>query len=191
MQVPDNRNKEVGKPETSILPFHTHCKYVCQWHTHPSWGQEWMPPPPAMDIYDPSTIHALITTAGDQDQQEDRCQHCLLSECVTVCVWTEGWCRVGHIVTMALFLVTTQRNNSSFPPHHHHQSTSGCVSTAPTPKQIIPQSTFFKWNVLILLALCRVDSEVCASDNKQLQWNWCRMSKYHFSTTLEINGPIL
>ena len=102
-----------------------------------------------MDIYDPSTIHALITTAGDQDQQEDRCQHCLLSECVTVCVWTEGWCRVGHIVTMALFLVTTQRNNSSFPPHHHHhhhhrQSTSGCVSTAPTPKQIIPQSTFFK-----------------------------------------------
>ena len=170
-------------------------------HT-PFWGQEWMPP--TVDIYDPSTIHALITTAGDQDQQEDRCQHCLLSECVTVCVWTEGWCRVGHIVTMALFLVTTQRNNSSFPPHHHHhhhyhhrrqsavpRSTSGCVSTAPTPKQIIPQSTFFNWNVLILLALCRVDSEVCASDNKQLQWNWCRMSKYHFSTTLEINGPIL
>ena len=77
--------------------------------------------PPTVDIYDPSTIHALITTAGDQDQQEDRCQHCLLSECVTVCVcvWTEGWCRVGHIVTMALFLVTTQRNNkqlSSPPP---------------------------------------------------------------------------
>ena len=73
--------------------------------------------PPTVDIDDPSTIHALITTTGDQDQQEDRCQHCLLSECVTVCVWTEGWCRVGHIVTMALFLVTTQRNNSSFPPH--------------------------------------------------------------------------
>ena len=67
-----------------------------------------------MDIYDPSTIHALITTAGDQDQQ-DICPY----ECVTVCVWTEGWCRLGHIVTMALFLVTTQRNNkqlSSPPP---------------------------------------------------------------------------
>ena len=191
------RTTEINRWENLKHRFYHFTLSVSQPTPHTPFLRTWIEnvPPLWISIIHPQSrnldyIHSSL-------QRETRTRR--ISECVTVCVWTEGWCRVGLIVTMALFLVTTQRNNKQLsspppppPPVYLRLRTHGRTKTEYPARYLHSSNRVVKWNaVILLLAVCRVDSEVCASDNKQLQWNRCRMSKYHFSTTLEINGPIL